>query len=44
MSVLDFAFGVVVGFAAGATLGFSWFMRQQEAHFKALMEQIRCKP
>lgn len=42
MSGIDFAFGLVVGFAAGALLATAWLQRRHDEHFAALMEQIRC--
>lgn len=42
MNGLDFLFGLVVGFAAGAVIATAWVQRRQEEHFAALMEQIRC--
>ncbi len=42
MSAVDFAFGLIVGFAAGAIVAASWLQRRHEEHFAALMEQIRC--
>lgn len=42
MSGIDFAFGLIVGFAAGAIVAASWLQRCHEEHFAALMEQIRC--
>ncbi|WP_448129934.1 hypothetical protein [Stenotrophomonas rhizophila] len=42
MSGIDFAFGLIVGFAAGAIVAASWLQRRHEEHFAALMEQIRC--
>ncbi|WP_257785231.1 hypothetical protein [Stenotrophomonas sp. LM091] len=42
MSGIDFAFGLIVGFAAGAIMAASWLQRRHEEHFAALMEQIRC--
>lgn len=42
MSGIDFAFGLIVGFAAGAIVAASWLQRREEEHFAALMEQIRC--
>ncbi len=42
MSGIDFAFGLIVGFAAGALSATAWLQRRQEEHFAKLMEQIRC--
>lgn len=42
MSGIDFAFGLIVGFAAGAIVAASWLQRRHEEHFAALIEQIRC--
>jgi hypothetical protein len=42
MSGIDFAFGLIVGFAAGALVVTAWLQRREEEHFAALMEQIRC--
>lgn len=42
MSGIDFAFGLIVGFTAGAIVAAAWLQRRQEEHFAALMEQIRC--
>ncbi|WP_319624143.1 hypothetical protein [Stenotrophomonas sp. RG-453] len=42
MSGIDFAFGLIIGFAAGALVATVWLQRRQEEHFAALMEQIRC--
>jgi len=42
MSGVDFAFGLIVGFAAGALLATAWLQRRHDEHFAALMEQIRC--
>jgi len=42
MSGIDFAFGLIVGFAAGAIVATAWLQRRHDEHFAALMEQIRC--
>jgi len=42
MSGVDFAFGLIVGFAAGALVAAAWLQRRHDEHFAALMEQIRC--
>lgn len=42
MSGIDFVFGLIVGFAAGALVATAWLQRREEEHFAALMEQIRC--
>jgi len=42
MSGVDFAFGLIVGFAAGAIVATAWLQRRHDEHFAALMEQIRC--
>ncbi|MEN5220526.1 hypothetical protein [Stenotrophomonas sp. TWI602] len=42
MSGIDFAFGLIVGFAAGALVATAWLQRRHDEHFAALMEQIRC--
>ncbi|WP_421680571.1 hypothetical protein [Stenotrophomonas bentonitica] len=42
MSGIDFAFGLIVGFAAGAIVATAWLQRRDDEHFAALMEQIRC--
>ncbi|WP_353086525.1 hypothetical protein [Stenotrophomonas sp.] len=42
MSAIDFTFGLIVGFAAGALVATAWLQRREEEHFAALMEQIRC--
>lgn len=42
MSFIDFSFGLVLGFAAGAWAGIHWAMRRQDEQFACLMEQIRC--
>ena len=42
MSGIDFAFGLIVGFAVGAIVAASWLQRRHEEHFAKLMEQIRC--
>jgi len=42
MSGIDFAFGLIVGFAAGALVAAAWLQQREEEHFAALMEQIRC--
>lgn len=42
MSGIDFAFGLMVGFAAGAIVATAWLQRRHDEHFAALMEQIRC--
>ena len=43
MSAIDFTFGLIVGFAAGAIIATTWVQRRQEEHFAKLMEQIRCE-
>lgn len=42
MSGIDFTFGLIVGFVAGAIVSTAWLQRREEEHFAALMEQIRC--
>lgn len=42
MSGIDFAFGLIVGFVAGALVATAWLQRREEVHFAALMQQIRC--
>lgn len=42
MSAIDFTFGLIVGFAAGAIAATAWLQRRHDEHFAALMEQIRC--
>lgn len=42
MSAIDFTFGLIVGFAAGAIVAAAWLQRRYDEHFAALMEQIRC--
>lgn len=42
MSAIDFTFGLIVGFAAGAIVASAWLQRRHDEHFAALMEQIRC--
>lgn len=42
MSAIDFTFGLIVGFAAGALVATAWLQRREEEHFAALMDQIRC--
>jgi len=42
MSAIDFTFGLIGGFAAGALGATAWLQRREEEHFAALMEQIRC--
>jgi len=42
MSGIDFAFGLIVGFVAGALVVTAWLQRRHDEHFAALMEQIRC--
>jgi hypothetical protein len=43
MSAIDFTFGLIVGFAAGAIVATAWLQRRHDEHFAALMEQIRCE-
>jgi hypothetical protein len=42
MSAIDFTFGLILGFAAGAIVATAWLQRRHDEHFAALMEQIRC--
>lgn len=42
MSAIDFTFGLIVGFAAGAIVATAWLQRRHDEHFAALMDQIRC--
>jgi hypothetical protein len=42
MSGVDFAFGLIVGFAAGALVVTAWLQRRHDEHFAKLLEQIRC--
>lgn len=42
MNAIDFTFGLIVGFAAGAIVATAWLQRRHDEHFAVLMEQIRC--